>query len=251
MGIDPRVFELLAASDAVRAERDTLVGDADVRLLVGIDRLDYTKGIPRRLLAYETLLRNKPELRGRVRLIQVAVPSRDGVPSYQQFRREIDEIVGRINGELGTVDWTPIRYLHRSVSREQLVALYLAADVMLVTPLRDGMNLVAKEFVASRIDGDGVLVLSEFAGAAHQLCEAIQVNPYAIDDTAHAMSAALEMPRAERRARMRQLRNRIAAADLHDWTSRFVDDLQAVDRSVKADEPALTCSGTVSPASLW
>jgi trehalose 6-phosphate synthase/phosphatase len=156
------------------------------------------------------------------------VPTRDTVPCYQQFRREIDELVGRINGEHGMVDWTPIRYLHQFVSREQLVALYLAADVMLVTPLRDGMNLVAKEFVASRIDGDGVLVLSEFAGAARQLPEAIHVNPYAIDDTARAMSAALGMGETERRARMRHLRSRIAAADLHGWRSRFLEDLASV-----------------------
>jgi trehalose 6-phosphate synthase/phosphatase len=225
MGVDSEAFAHLANQRTVREERDELVGSRQVRLLVGIDRLDYTKGIPRRLLAYERLLRDSPELHGRVRLIQVAVPSRDTVVAYQRFRKEIEEAVGRINGEYGTPAWTPIHYLHHALTREQLAALYLAADVMLVTPLRDGMNLIAKEFVATRSDSDGVLVLSEFAGAAAQLPEAIQVNPYAIDNTAHAMAMALSMPPAERRMRMQALRARVKKADLGTWVVRFLDDL--------------------------
>jgi trehalose 6-phosphate synthase/phosphatase len=225
MGVDCEAFAQLASDSTVRQERDALVGNRQAQLLVGIDRLDYTKGIPRRLLAYERLLRDRPDLHGRVRLIQVAVPSRDTVVAYQRFRKEIEEAVGRINGELGTPAWTPIHYLHHALTREQLAALYLAADVMLVTPLRDGMNLVAKEFVATRSDSDGVLVLSEFAGAAAQLPEAIQVNPYAIDDTAHAIAIALAMPPAERRIRMQALRARVKDADLGAWVVRFLDDL--------------------------
>jgi trehalose 6-phosphate synthase/phosphatase len=225
MGVDAAWFTRMADDPAVQAEREQLAGTPEQQLLLGIDRLDYTKGIPRRLLAYEQLLRDHPELRGRVRLIQVAVPSRDSVPSYQRFRQEIDEIVGRINGEHATVDWTPIRYLHQSVSPAQLVALYGAADVMLVTPLRDGMNLVAKEFIAARADGDGVLLLSEFAGAAAQLPEAVAVNPYAIDEMAAAMNEALTMAGVERRRRMRALRARVAAQDITWWASRFMRDL--------------------------
>lgn len=224
MGVDAEAFSRLAADPDVQRERHQ-IRRPDQQLLLGIDRLDYTKGIPRRLLAYERLLQERPALRGRVRLIQVAVPSRDGVPSYQRFRQEIDELVGRINGEHGTVDWTPIRYLHQSVGREQLVALYNAADVMLVTPLRDGMNLVAKEFIASRIDGDGVLVLSEFAGAAAELPEALSVNPYAIDEMTATMERALTMKALERRRRMAALRDRVAVHDVNWWTATFLSEL--------------------------
>jgi trehalose 6-phosphate synthase/phosphatase len=238
MGVDAAWFTAAAATEAVRMEREQLAGTSQQQLLLGIDRLDYTKGIPRRLLAYEQLLRDNPEIRGRVRLIQVAVPSRDTVPSYQKFRREIDEIVGRINGEHGTVDWTPIRYLHQSVSPTQLVALYGAADVMLVTPLCDGMNLVAKEFIASRADGDGVLLLSEFAGAAAQLPEAVSVNPYAIDEMAAAIKAALTMDVAERRRRMRALRARVAAEDITWWAASFMRDLRAERLDGRAADPA-------------
>src|SRR5262249_28107152 len=156
-----------------------------------VDRLDYTKGIPRRLLALERLFEREPSLRGRVRLVQIAVPSRMNVQRYAEFRRLVDEEVGRINGSFGTVSWAPIQYIFRSISRRHLVALSAAADVMLVTPLRDGMNLVAKEFVASRQDEDGVLVLSEFAGAAAEMGEAMLVNPYDIDEVAQAMKDAL------------------------------------------------------------
>jgi trehalose 6-phosphate synthase/phosphatase len=229
MGVDAPWFTAMALDPAVQRERAQLATSGQ-QLLLGIDRLDYTKGIPRRLLAYEQLLRDNPDLRGRVRLIQVAVPSRESVPSYQRFRQEIEEIVGRINGDHATVDWTPIRYLHQSVSPAQLVALYRSADVMLVTPLRDGMNLVAKEFVASRPDEDGVLVLSEFAGAAAQLPEAVSVNPYAIGEMAAAMKQALTMDRRERRRRMQTLRARVAAQDVTWWASTFLSDLQSRER---------------------
>lgn len=200
-------------------------GPANQRILLGVDRLDYTKGIPRRLLAYEQMLRDHPELIGKVRMIQIAVPSRVGVPIYERFREQVEEIVSRVNGEMGRVGWTPIEYLYQSVSPTQLAALYRAANVMLVTPLRDGMNLVAKEYVAARTDLDGVLVLSEFAGAAHELPEALTVNPYCIDEMADAFYRALNMCGAERRQRMEGLRRTVLARDVRWWASTFLRDL--------------------------
>jgi trehalose 6-phosphate synthase/phosphatase len=155
----------------------------------------------------------------------VAVPSRGEVDSYQRFKRQVEESVGRINGVCGTLRSTPIQYVYQSVSEEELVALYCAADVMLVTPLRDGMNLVAKEFVASRVDDDGVLVLSEFAGAATELNGAVVVNPYDVDAVVAAVQHALVMPPQERRARMRMMRRRVAEADVHAWATGFLDRL--------------------------
>ena len=196
------------------------------KLLVGIDRLDYSKGIPRRLLAFERLLRLHPDWRERVRLIQVAVPSRGNVNAYRKARSEVDALVGRINGDLSTPTWAPIRYLYRSVPQTTLLGLYRAADVMLVTPVRDGMNLVCKEFVASRVDEDGVLVLSEFAGAADELVDALLVNPYDVDGVADALHEALTMPGAERRRRMRALRAQVMSHDVHLWADRFITTLQ-------------------------
>jgi len=178
MGIDADSFGSMAQSPDIEEEVRAIKGNGNQRLLVGVDRLDYTKGIPRRLLAYERMLELHPELRERVRLMQVAVPSRTNVEAYQEYRSVVDGLVGRINGVFGTPHWVPVHYIYRGISESELVALYRAADVMVVTPLRDGMNLVAKEFVASRTDEDGVLVLSEFAGASWELPEAIQVNPY-------------------------------------------------------------------------
>jgi trehalose 6-phosphate synthase/phosphatase len=226
MSIDAAAFEQLAMDPAVVAEAAAIRQEADHRrILLGVDRLDYTKGIPRRLLAFERLLEREPALRDSVRYIQLAVPSREGVDSYQSFRRQVEEAVGRINGTAATLRSTPIHYMHRSLARRQLVALYRAADVMLVTPLRDGMNLVAKEFIASRPDGDGVLILSEFAGAAAELGEAVVVNPYDVDAVAAAMKDALDMPPAVRRARMQNLRVRVREYDIHRWAARFIDEL--------------------------
>lgn len=198
-----------------------------MKLLLGVDRLDYSKGLPRRFLAIERLLEIDPALEGRFRFVQVAVPSRTNVESYAQFRRLLDEMVGRINGRFSTTDWSPIQYLYRSISAEELVALYRAADVMVVTPLRDGMNLVAKEYVACRVNDDGVLVLSEFAGAAWELGEAMHVNPYNVHQTALALRQAILMPPDEQRARMVPLRRRIREADVHAWVRGFVAALDA------------------------
>ena len=230
MGVDAAGYERRAHAPAVDAELLALAppgegprdGPGEVALFVGIDRLDYTKGIPRRLLAFEQLLLRHPGLRERVRLVQVAVPSRTAVPAYQEFRTSVDALVGRINGAFGTPRWTPVHYLYRALTEVQLLALYRAARVMLVTPVRDGMNLVAKEFVASRRDEDGVLVLSEFVGAADELGEALRVNPYDVDATAEAYHVALTMPRAERRRRMQALRARVRGYDVDAWAASFL-----------------------------
>ncbi|MGH7264424.1 MAG: trehalose-6-phosphate synthase, partial [Candidatus Rokuibacteriota bacterium] len=224
MGVDTASFAG-AAGPSRLLRQGAEVGDGRVRLLVGIDRLDYTKGIPRRLLAFEQLLREHPELRERVQLVQVAVPSRTGVEAYRQLREQVEGLVRRINRHFATPAWLPIQYRFQSLPAEEIVTLYRAADAMLVTPIRDGMNLVAKEFVASRTDEDGVLVLSEFAGAAAELTAAIPVNPYDVDGTAEACHRALTMPRDERRTRMRALRRSVLAHDVHRWVRTFLDAL--------------------------
>ena len=224
MGVDAADFSQRAALPEVDAKVREYRQE-NHRLLVGIDRLDYSKGIPRRLLSVERLLATHPEWRERVRLIQVAVPSRDKVGAYQRIRREVDALVGRINGQFATPTWTPIHYLYRSVPSTVLLALYRAADAMLVTPVRDGMNLVAKEFAASRVDENGVLVLSEFAGAADELTDAVLVNPYDVDGTADAIHRALTMDSAESRRRMRALRASVFEHDVHRWASTFLDAL--------------------------
>ncbi len=226
MGVDAASFAASAEAPGVADEVRALRAGG-VRLLLGIDRLDYTKGIPRRLLAYERLLQDRPDLRGRVRLVQVAVPSRTQVGAYRDFRTQVETLVGRIHGAFATADWSPIHYLSRGLSREEVVTLYRAADAMLVTPLRDGMNLVAKEFVAARTDGDGVLVLSEFTGAAAELAEALHVNPYDLAGTAAAYLRALEMPEDERRTRMAALRRRVVAYDVDRWAGTFLERLEA------------------------
>jgi trehalose 6-phosphate synthase/phosphatase len=239
MSIDTASFVEQATSPGVE-ERVREIREPDPsKILLGIDRLDYTKGIPRRLLAFERLLERHPELRGGVRLVQVAVPSREDVEAYRDFRSMTDELIGRIHGAFATPQWVPVHWMYRALSRDELVALYRAADVMLVTPVRDGMNLVAKEFVASRVDEDGVLVLSEFAGAASELAEAIHVNPFDVEGTAAAFHRALELPEDERRSRMRALRRRVLGADVHDWTERFLRSLEAVQQGRARTDPDL------------
>jgi len=241
MGVDAAELSRRAAEHQVSGARLEFRTGV-TKLLVGIDRLDYSKGIPRRLLAFERLLRQHPEWRERVRLVQVAVPTRGGVNAYRKARAEVDGLVGRINGDLSTPTWTPIRYMYRSVPETTLLALYRAADVMLVTPVRDGMNLVCKEFVASRVDEDGVLVLSEFAGAADELTDAMLVNPYDVDGVADTLHAALTMPGHERRRRMRALRAQTLEHDVHRWADRFISTLQE-------HEPAPTRTEDVSESS--
>jgi trehalose 6-phosphate synthase/phosphatase len=227
IGVDAAGLATRAASPEVEAEARGLRKPGQ-RLIVGIDRLDYSKGIARRFLALERLFVMHPEWREQVGFVQIAVPSRDRVAAYRQFRRELESLVGRINGRIGTATWTPIHYLYRGVPTDTVLALCRAADVLLVTPLRDGMNLVAKEFAASRIDEDGVLILSEFAGAADELSEALIVNPYDVDGTAEAIHRALTMDAAERARRMRALRAQVTANDVHRWVSSFLATLSPV-----------------------
>jgi trehalose 6-phosphate synthase/phosphatase len=243
MGIDARAFDETARSDETKKRRDDVRAPregagAAPRMLLGVDRLDYTKGLPRRLLSFERLLASSPELHGQVRLVQVAVPSRMHVDAYARYRKDVEELVGRINGTYGTVSWTPVQYIFRGLAQEELIALYRAADVMVVTPLRDGMNLVAKEFVAARPDEDGVLVLSELAGAAAELGEALLVNPYDVDGVAQAMKTALDMSVEERRHRMQGLRRRVFAYDVHRWAAAFVDSLTQTPPAVTSDSKA-------------
>lgn len=207
--------EIVAASMRLRSE----LGSPET-LMLGVDRLDYTKGIDLRLRAFETLLDTREDLRGRVMFVQVAVPSREGVEEYQIIRERIEQLVGHINGAYGRPDWTPVHYLHRSLPREELVAYYRAADVMLITPLRDGMNLVAKEYIATRTDGTGVLVLSEFAGAAEQLDRALLANPYDVDGLASIIETAVEMPPERQRERMRALRRIVTRWDVYVWADQ-------------------------------
>lgn len=193
-------------------------------MLLGIDRLDYTKGIPHRLRAYGELLR-AGRLGPRVVLVQVASPSRERVGAYQVLRDEVEQAVSRINGEHAEVGSAPVHYLHQSYPREEMAALYLAADVMLVTSLRDGMNLVAKEYVACRYDDSGALVLSEFTGTADEFSGAFLVNPHDIDGLKDAIVRAATVSPAEARHRMRLMRKRVLEHDVAHWAASFLGTL--------------------------
>ena len=220
IGIDVAEFERLAGSPRVEQMVARLRRVHGPRLMLfSADRLDYTKGITERLLAVERYLQTHRDRAGRFVLVQVVVPSRSQVDEYRTLKREIDQHVGRINGAWGREGWNPIHYEYRAMDREELVAHYRVARAALVTPLRDGMNLVAPEFIASRIDNDGVLVLSEFAGVSEQLGDALKVNPYDLDACASAIGAALEMPPAERSVRMSGLRNTVRQNTVNRWAA--------------------------------
>lgn len=226
IGIEFDHFEQLALEAPERSQPQP------EQVVLGVDRLDYTKGIPERFQAFERLLELHPEHRENVTLLQLAVPSRSQVAEYRALKRDIDEMVGRINGRFATSNWSPIRYLYRSVTRKRLAGLYRDADVALVTPLRDGMNLVAKEFVACQVDSPGVLVLSKLAGAANTMREVLQVNPYDIDGTAEGLHRALTMGDHERRSRMTALRNRERRDDLDQWVTGFLSSAAGSRRSL-------------------
>jgi trehalose 6-phosphate synthase len=195
-------------------------------LFLGVDRLDYTKGINVRLRAFsEALTEGLLDLTD-VTMLQVAIPSRENVDEYQHIRDEIELLVGRINGDLGRVGDPAIHYLHQSVSREELVAMYVAADVLLVTPLRDGMNLVAKEYVAARTGDTGALVLSEFTGAAEQLRESFIVNPYDIEGVKRALAAVVVSTPEELTRRMQALRANVFEDDVDRWVRTFLATLE-------------------------
>jgi len=195
------------------------------KIVLGLDRLDYTKGIPERFLTFEKLLRKYPEFIGKVSLLQVVIPSRLNVPDYQLLKNELDTLSGRINGEFTQHGWIPIHYVFRSLDRIQLLGHYRASDIALITPLRDGMNLVSKEYCASSIDNDGVLVLSKFAGSAKQLGKAaILVNPYDTESTADALNIALNMSEEDKVKRMKILRSEVKRNNVQRWINWFINE---------------------------
>ncbi|MEW6412789.1 MAG: trehalose-6-phosphate synthase [Candidatus Zixiibacteriota bacterium] len=193
------------------------------KLVLGLDRLDYTKGIPERFLAFERALEKYPELRQNVSLVQIVVPSRTKVPEYRDLKEYLDTLAGRINGEFSEHGWVPIHYMFRELDRTQLLGYYRACEIALITPLRDGMNLVAKEYCASSVENNGVLILSEFAGAAEQLAKgALMVNPFDLEGTADAIYAAYIMDQQDRQRRMRTLRSEVRRNDVQRWISWFL-----------------------------
>jgi trehalose 6-phosphate synthase len=227
IGID--VDEFLALAEQAEAQEGLeMLRDqySKRKLLLGVDRLDYSKGIPQRVRAFRELLEKYPDTRMSATLIQIASPSREDVDAYDSIRRELDSLCGEINGLYGELDWMPIRYIHRTVARARLPGLYRASRVALVTPLRDGMNLVAKEFVVAQDPDDpGVLVLSRFAGAAERMTAALMVNPYDTEGTADVIYRALKMDKTERIRRHRALLDEVKTNDVHSWCKNFLDAL--------------------------
>jgi trehalose 6-phosphate synthase len=204
------------------------------KLVLGIDRLDYTKGVALRLRAFQALLEKYPHLRGQLSLLQVVVPSRETIPEYERMKSEIEQLAGRINGQFARPGgWVPVWFEYRSLTRLELLAYYRAADIALITPFKDGMNLVAKEYCACSIEEDCVLILSEFAGAADQLAAgALLVNPFDIEGVADALRQAHEMPEPERIARMRAMRRSIRRQDVFWWVDSFLK--AAIARDLRA-----------------
>jgi trehalose 6-phosphate synthase len=245
IGIDAGGMQDLAQSPEGHGHFERIVeSKAGRKMLLGVDRLDYSKGLEERFLAYERLLGDTPELRRAVFLLQISTHSRGEVPEYQDISARLDSLSGRINGAHAEMDWVPIRNVHRLHSRTELAGIYRAADVALVTPLRDGMNLVAKEFVAAQDEENpGVLVLSRFAGAAMQMKEALVVNPFSREDVADAMRKALSMGVGERRKRWRTLMDGVLNDDVFAWRDQFVRCLEGVGGpAAGALEPPLPAS---------
>jgi len=227
MGIDYEKFSRAAASaETEQAGNELRRALQNARVILSVDRLDYAKGILNRLRGFQVFLEKNPQWQGRVVLCLIVVPSRIGVPKYRETKREIDERVGEINGRFGGITWTPILYQYNFLPFQQLVTLYRLSDIALVTPLRDGMNLVAKEYVASRTDQTGVLILSELAGAAQELREALIINPNDTEKLAHILHDALEMPAREQRRRMRAMQKRLAHNTVVQWAQSFLGVLQ-------------------------
>ncbi|MEM6863965.1 MAG: bifunctional alpha,alpha-trehalose-phosphate synthase (UDP-forming)/trehalose-phosphatase, partial [Bacteroidota bacterium] len=236
MGIDYKKFEEAAIANAKRSKGNKSdlqqkldnhkASAPDTKLILSIDRLDYSKGIAKRLNAFEYFLNKYPEYKEKVRLIILAVPSRSNVPQYQLLKKEIDELVGRINGELSTVNWTPIWYFYRSLPFENLIDLYTSSDIAWLTPLRDGMNLVAKEYVATRTDKTGVLILSEMAGSAYEMNEALLINPNNFEQQADTLKNAITMPKEEQMARNMFLQKRLERYNVEVWANEFMSALR-------------------------
>ena len=218
---------------------------------IGVDRLDYSKGLPEKFRAFQRLLGTYPDNTKPVTLIQVASPTRDDLKAYIEIRHELEALSGKINGRFGDFDWTPLRYIHRSVAREILAVHYRASRIGLVTPLRDGMNLVAKEYIAAQDETDpGVLILSRFAGAADDLQEALIVNPFDTDEVAHAMRRAIEMQKEERIERHRMLMKRIRQHDACNWMLSFLRALRSCRRHLRAKLVVASPLALVAPAEL-
>ncbi|MFQ5985142.1 MAG: alpha,alpha-trehalose-phosphate synthase (UDP-forming) [Alphaproteobacteria bacterium] len=232
VGIDTDAFAALAASPEAERQALRLARSLGGNVMIsGVDRLDYTKGLVERVRAFEILLETRPELRERVGLVQISAPSREEVPEYAEIREELELAAGRINGRFASFSWQPVRYLNKSFSRRFLAGFYRASGVGLVTPLRDGMNLVAKEYVAAQNPDDpGVLVLSRFAGAARELDAALLVNPYDLEAVAEALHKALEMSLKERKDRWRSMMRVLRRNDVARWRGGFVDGLTAAHR---------------------
>ncbi len=229
IGMDAKKFAALPQTPDVQKRFNRLKNAfSKQRLMLSVDRLDYSKGILQRLQAYELLLEDRPDLRRKITLYMIVVPSRDNVPQYEDLKNKIDREVGRLNALFGTYNWQPVSYFYQSFPVAELSALYSLADVCLVTPMRDGMNLVCKEYVASRIDNTGVLVLSELAGASHQLVDAIIVNPNDLHEMKAAMEDALNMPEDEMEKRMSALRRVVERFDIHYWADSFFTKLNDI-----------------------
>jgi trehalose 6-phosphate synthase/phosphatase len=227
IGIEYDRFSQAASSaEVVETRARMTIGLAERRVIFSVDRLDYSKGILHRLRGFEAFLSSRPDYAGKVTFVLLVVPSREQVALYQRMKQELDELVGQINGRHGTVDWVPIVYQYRSVPFNELVALYSLADVALITPLRDGMNLVAKEYVACKPEGNGVLILSDMAGAARELGEALQINPNHTREIAEAIEEALTMPTVDQVRRMRAMQGRVKSYDATRWVESFLSALR-------------------------
>lgn len=222
LGVDYQNLSKVAKNIDVESPQVETLGEKQSIRFLGIDRLDYTKGLPERLQSFREFLTLYPEYIGKASLVQICVPSRQDIGSYNKIRAQVERLVGQINGEFSRPSYTPIQYIFRSQPLEEVIRLYKSSDVCLVTPLRDGLNLVCKEYVAAKDQLDGCLILSEFAGAASEMGEAIQVNPYDITGVARAMKRALDMPKSERRKRMGALRRRIEQNDNITWAKKFM-----------------------------
>jgi trehalose 6-phosphate synthase len=226
IGIDADAFSAMATTPQAESRIRQLVRGSITNHVIGVDRLDYSKGLPDRFRAFRRLLEQHPEHRKNTVLMQIAPPTRGELTAYAEIRTELEQLSGAINGQFGDFDWTPIRYVHRSIARDTLAALFRGSKVGLVTPLRDGMNLVAKEYVAAQDENSpGVLVLSQFAGAAADLKEAIIVNPHDPDEVAAGIDQAIRMPLDERKERHRALNARVHERDAAAWRKAFLADL--------------------------
>jgi trehalose 6-phosphate synthase/phosphatase len=240
MGINFNKFNKASASEEVIGQLNFFKEKfGNVKLVLSVDRLDYTKGIIHRLKAFDTLLTNHPELKGTISLIMLTVPSRDNVTEYKHLKEEVDEMVGNINGKYSSLTWTAVHYLYRSVSFEQLVALYNLADIGLVTPLRDGMNLVAKEYVASKNHGSGVLILSEMAGSAIELEGALRINPNDQNAMANALYTALHMNTVEQEQRLKKMQQQVRIHSVEKWGKDFTDELTAIYEQARKNEKVI------------